>query len=541
MKFTKPRTFMTRLSQKLANLLWCFAGTPEEDEFAGQSYLDMYQHEHEKFLMEEGDSEDSQEEDGDVDGNNEESNSDENSDDEDVVMHEVSNTLGGSDDDQEEEGDEEDEDEDMEELDDSEVPHCRGAHLASLFVRTFFRTVHREWGRMDKYRIDKFYTLSRYMVAEIMEYMALRHWNLGILRLFNDAIYQEVLSLTPNGLRFHLIDITLDELAKVNATKAPMPLTEATFLDCLEPYFAMAQSAPDAVVQARVVENVLEKFLNEYSVVGDRAQNKDDEEAAKLVMDEVHVGTVAEFIFDVASDGDTRDLYRKGLYDLHKAYIRRLKQVGKDVEIDRDHGDHEDDHDHGHEHDHEDHGEEEEATSNEVTTEQTSGKKKKKKKNKKEKKDPAEESPLTKAEAAASVEREDTKQGKKKRKKKKSDKKQDEPAQDAEEEVTISVKDQKTAKAALKAKKADEESGGKKKRKKESLDADSDVGDSGKRVKFGNQNRARSWKASMKGLRTMESPVTDVTPNKGILLNKGAKPASKSNKKAKRKKATDYF
>ena len=59
--------------------------------------------------------------------------------------------------------DEQDEDDIPDEL----VQHCRGAHLAALFVKTFFRTIQREWGKMDKHRIDKFYTLVRLVLREV--------------------------------------------------------------------------------------------------------------------------------------------------------------------------------------------------------------------------------------------------------------------------------------------------------------------------------------------------------------------------------------
>ena len=55
--------------------------------------------------------------------------------------------------------------------------------------------------------------------------MAKRHWNLGIIRLFNDVLYEEALSQTPNGLRYHLIDICVDELAKVNKNAYPPPVS----------------------------------------------------------------------------------------------------------------------------------------------------------------------------------------------------------------------------------------------------------------------------------------------------------------------------
>lgn len=328
------------LSKQLAQLLWSVAGTEEEDEYAAQAYLNA-------TGGWEGDDDDDEEEEDDEENQEE--------DDDGVTMHEVVNTLEDDDEYEEElvnEGSSDDEDvmndedeEDMEEteddsFDDSLVPHCRGAHLASLFLKTFFSTIRREWGAMDKYRVDKFYTLIRYMMAQVYKYMALRHWNLGIIRLFNDTLFEQVLSLTPNGLRFHIIDITLEELSKANAD-APMPLTEATFCDVLEPYFAMVQGMDDKVVQQRIVDNILHKFLVQYSVVGDTV-----DDAENQVFDQVHVGTIGDFIFHLGSDTTTRDDYRKILYTMHKEYQRRIKSTGRDLEIAHEHEDDCDDHNH---------------------------------------------------------------------------------------------------------------------------------------------------------------------------------------------------
>ena len=163
--------------------------------------------------------------------------------------------------------------------------------------------------------------------------MAKRYWNMGIVRLFNDVIYEEALSRTPNGLRYHLIDICVHELAKVNK-EASVSLTEATFLDCLEPFFAMVQRVEDKNVQKRVVDSVMMKFLNEYSFVSDVALSEDEEEDKQLIFQQVHVGTVAKFIFEIASDGDTDERYRKGLYEMHKTFVRKIRAAGRDVDTD---------------------------------------------------------------------------------------------------------------------------------------------------------------------------------------------------------------
>jgi hypothetical protein len=568
------------LSKRLAELIWCVAGTEEEDEYAGQAYMEMCEE---------------QEQEGDDD--------DMDDDDEDVTIEEIANTLeydkegysdeadsdnsgdndpedsNGQDDhecdddsdhkhDNHDDDDEQDE-QDVEELDDSEIPHCRGAHLASLFVRTFFRTIRREWGNMDKYRVDKFYTLVRLYMHEIFKYMAVRHWNLGIIRLFNDCIFEEILNQTPNGLRYHLIDIAMVELAKVNA-KAPMPLTEATFLDTLEPYFAMSQTgAGDNTVQERVLERILSKFLDEYSVVSDKAlkeggENDNSNDAESLIFDQVHVGSVSKFIFDLASDSETKDRYRKSLYDMHKKYVRRLKKVGNDIVLlpggEEENQPMEDD----------DQWDEDELVSNEEiedskdepepVVEKTTKKTKKKKQSKEPLARSIEEQATNANDQKASSKNEKTKRKssdmegadlgastKAEKKKKTGDKSKNTKRDEEDEVITISLSDQNRAKAEANkktkqtktikndSKKTKQKKGIKNDAKSKSNKVETKVN----RVKFDGVNRSKSYKASMKDLTSNEPPKTALrTPEKSILLNKGK---TTPIIKAGRKKAVNYF
>ena len=573
----------------LARLIWCVAGTEEEDEYAAQAYMEL-------LSGEEGRDDGDNNDDIVMDGRNNESSERRSSkgeadDDESessetgnaVTIHEVVNTLGATDlseEESQEENSKQNESDDDDDEDYTKVLHCRGAHLASLLVRTLFRTIRREWGKTDKYRIDKMYTLMRLVLREVYSYMAARHWNMGIIRLFNDAIFEEVLSQTPNGLRFHLIDIALDELAVVNST-APMPLTEATLLDCLEPYFGLAQTgAGDHLVQERVVENVLDKFLKEFSVVSDCAVNSRNKDSAvdetddtSLIMDQVHVGTVGQFIFTLASDGATRDAFRAGLYKVHKNYARRLKKVGFDVNLNEI--------DDSLEKESSEEAFMDEPTSinvgaaqdtQRVETEPTRSRsesgvekplaapsdisdepraKKKKKKRKKEKGEKNDgiladapqpsvgkvEKVLKTATFADSATFE--KKKKKKRKRNKETKQivqndsTERPNEVGEQEVIISLQEQAQAKAAFNVKqrssptKISSTSVAGKRRRKNMADENTL---SEKRVKFGIANRARSWKASMKGLRAKDPLRKDVTPDKSILLNK-----------TKKRRAVDYF
>jgi len=330
----------------------------------------------------------------------------------------------------------------------------------------------------------------------------------------------------------------------------------------LEPFFGLSQTGRhDDTVQERVVEKVLEKFLDEYSVVSDNAlqeeenaeKNKDD--ITSLIFKDVHVKTVGEFIFTMGSDPDTKDKYRKSLYDLHKKYMRRLKKIGKDVLITTDEDGNELYKDEVEGYDdvtlnnidesiqfleaetndempsdaEEDADIEEEPEKVEMPVEEL---KKDSKKKKKKRKSIEKESELE-SEVSETIVSE-------KRKKKK--KKKSEPVEaDADEEVVISLTEQQDAK------KKDRKAKKKLKEQKEAAEAanseDAKGKDGEKHVSFGKKNRAKSHTASMKALRTSEPPTKETVPEKSILRvpKHSPKTSGKALSKKQRKKAKSYF
>lgn len=176
-----------KLSKILAELMWCLAGTEEEDEYAGEVFLEMeadedyFGDDHEEDDDEEGDDGDDN-----FDGIGDGLFEDDDGDTMEIIEMEASSDDGeeeeeeGEDNNEEMDSDEDDdEDGDGDEDDDSEIDddeqrvkdmnekHCRGAHLVCLYISTFLCTVRREWGNVDKHRVDKFYTAVRLMISEV--------------------------------------------------------------------------------------------------------------------------------------------------------------------------------------------------------------------------------------------------------------------------------------------------------------------------------------------------------------------------------------
>lgn len=402
--------------------------------------------------------------------------------------------------------------------------------------------------------------------------MAKRYWNMGIVRLFNDVLYEEALSRTPNGLRYHIIDICVEELAKVNK-EAAVSLTEATFLDCLEPFFAMVQRVEDKNVQKRVVDSVMMKFLDEYSFVSDVAVSEDEDLDGKdLVFEQVHVGTVAKFIFEIASDGDTDVRYRKCLYEMHKTFVRKIRAAGRDVDTEA--GRDEEDEDCG------------ACGTCETCVEPTDGdvdqpaeeeeppvvSKKDKKKKKKSKDKSADKAPIEPAAAATpEPKREESTSTDKSSKKKK--RKKTEPTEpvlttpesksndtNESEPSTKSKKKKRKKEAETEVKEPSDKpplppaSKKKKKKQKEPELSDGDVFatspdedeqavtmSASKRVSFGARNQSKSHKASMKALKTLTPKVWSTanrTPDKSILLKKAESEVKPTKSKKKKRQST---
>mmetsp|Transcript_24593 Transcript_24593/g.46215 ORF Transcript_24593/g.46215 Transcript_24593/m.46215 type:complete len:575 (-) Transcript_24593:63-1787(-) len=279
------------LTDLIAPLLHACGGGEKEDIEAGEEYLRIMKEEFE--------------EDG-KEGVGEPREDEEESDDDDEVQF-----KGGVD----------GEDSDSDPFDPYLHPHCAGVHLSTVFLATFFRTISREWGGIDQYRLDKIYSLIRKVIRQMYEYIAMRGFHPGVVAQFNDVLVEEVLEKTPNGLRFHVIDIALDELAKVDCG-----FDTESFVSMMEPFTAVAQAEQDKFVRGKVFENVFLKFLVKYSTLKDSPEVEDEDDEVTPTFENVDVKEVSKLLFQAASGEATIDPNRRQIYDMQKTYEKRIRK-----------------------------------------------------------------------------------------------------------------------------------------------------------------------------------------------------------------------
>lgn len=86
------------------------------------------------------------------------------------------------------------------------------------FVESFWVIIGSQWRELDKWRIDKFYMLMRYVVRECFVKLSKEQWNAKVVNDYLEVLKRTVLSegsSFPVSITYHVIDIWVDELERV--------------------------------------------------------------------------------------------------------------------------------------------------------------------------------------------------------------------------------------------------------------------------------------------------------------------------------------
>ncbi|NXD99015.1 RRP1B protein, partial [Chaetorhynchus papuensis] len=234
-----------------------------------------------------------------------------------------------------------------------------------LFIQTFWQTMNREWNGIDSLRLDKYYMLMRLILRQSFEVLKRNEWDEGLVEPLLQLLMKEVMdpdSNSPTGIKFHFIDIYLDELAKVGAKE----LTADQNLKFIEPFCKIAAKSKDRCVLHAVATGIFEMIMDQspfaiedlMKELGTHSDEDDASEEGRQENEEVlktkadrclsrksaqssektedinenaddGIGTVLQFdykavadkIFEFASRKNTPSLNRKRLYKLVKNFL----------------------------------------------------------------------------------------------------------------------------------------------------------------------------------------------------------------------------
>lgn len=159
----------------------------------------------------------------------------------------------------------------------TELVHCTQPAVAPLFIRAFFMIIQQSWLALDKHRVDKYLSLIRHMLRQAMLWAV--HEDLdsesGAARAqaFCEVMHSGVLAAKPDGVRYQLADVWLDEMVNVLGDGR----SHEHIMTLLLPIFQLCCQCDSAILFQRVVSKVLQPLL--YTV-----HPPDDEDASRVHM-----------------------------------------------------------------------------------------------------------------------------------------------------------------------------------------------------------------------------------------------------------------
>ncbi|KAF9362383.1 hypothetical protein BGX34_006296 [Mortierella sp. NVP85] len=137
------------------------------------------------------------------------------------------------------------------------------------FISTFWETMCAEWNGIDRLRLDKYYYLLRRFMSYSFRMLKENDWDLETIDEFANVMINGPLNASstqiPDGIRFHLIEIYLEELEK---TVDVAQSGEVPTAHILQPMFHLLGRTINGKVFKMVAEEVFEAILKK-TVEGD--------------------------------------------------------------------------------------------------------------------------------------------------------------------------------------------------------------------------------------------------------------------------------
>lgn len=190
----------------------------------------------------------------------------------------------------------------------------RNEQSAVLFIKTFFKTMEREWHGIDRLRLDKFYLLIRFFVKGTFNFLKKTDWEdrwvMEVSSVFHEEPLNPMSQAVPDGIRFHTVAVYLVELKSVVNDQVSSDVLHKL----LDPLFLLAAHSKNKTVTNAVKKSLFEELFPSDTDEADKSEGN--------LKNKVDFASIADRLFTLASDREILGRNRNQLYD----WVKRLRK-----------------------------------------------------------------------------------------------------------------------------------------------------------------------------------------------------------------------
>jgi len=150
------------------------------------------------------------------------------------------------------------------------------------FLRAFWLTMAREWSHIEALRLDKYLYLIRQYLHHSFQFLSRQNWEASVLKGWNQIVKETPLHTSdmkvPNGLRYHVLDIWVDELDKVAGKKWGKETKSEELEMLVEPIEELAKDGKLKVLRVAAQETLSDERLKAWrGIVGEKSSEEEDD------------------------------------------------------------------------------------------------------------------------------------------------------------------------------------------------------------------------------------------------------------------------
>lgn len=156
------------------------------------------------------------------------------------------------------------------------------------FLDAFWQTMVREWPNIDSHRINKYLRLCRFVLRASFLRLGAKKYAQSFVEKHNDIMRATPLNpediRIPDGIRYHVIDIYIDEIDHVREQLGEDKLTTEVVLALLPPLKEIHKQSKTTPVRKRAAGALSDERLAAWGmdVAPKRKQPDGDEDAADV-------------------------------------------------------------------------------------------------------------------------------------------------------------------------------------------------------------------------------------------------------------------
>ncbi|XP_010520541.1 PREDICTED: ribosomal RNA processing protein 1 homolog isoform X2 [Tarenaya hassleriana] len=208
-------------------------------------------------------------------------------------------------------------------------------HISVHYFTVFLFTMRREWSRIDRLRLDKFYLLIRRFLHGFFVLLKDNSWDLDFTRRLMGVLFDGTFladdKFQANGVNYHFASIFVEEVRPF------LPLRKKVVELLFGPFVTVLGIVGDKVLVGKIKSNVFDELLKMGKELLDAKMSGIDVDSND---DALALGSIAlsmEYsrkFYEMGSSPDCRQGNRKLIFSLHEQFSKLEKDVSSSgVEI----------------------------------------------------------------------------------------------------------------------------------------------------------------------------------------------------------------